>query len=218
MYKKKIKLWLSIVLLILISAVVFLVYTDLYQLMMPRPTEANAAFEQNMRTAKIPAAAVAFIRDGKIETAHGYGITDLESGRQVTADTLFTIASVSKTVTATALMTLYEQGKFGLDDDINTYLPFEVRNPNFPQSAITFRMLLTHTSSIRDSKVYEQYYTLQNEPVLPDSPVELGDYLRDYLSVDGSLYDAADNYTAREPGAEYLYSNTAFGLVGYLVE
>ncbi len=58
------------------------------------------------------------------------------------------IASISKTITATAVMQLWEQGLFELDDDVNDYLPFNVRNPNHPDVPITFRMLLTHTSSI----------------------------------------------------------------------
>jgi CubicO group peptidase (beta-lactamase class C family) len=171
-----------------------------------------------MEAAKIPGAAMVVIRDGQIESAEGYGIADVESGRKVTPDTLFTIASVSKTVTATALITLYEQGKFNLNDDINQYLPFELRNPNFPNTPITFRMLLTHTSSIHDSDIYNQYYTLQEEPVLPDSPIALGDYLKDYLTHEGKLYSAKDNFLEDAPGTTYTYSNTGFGLVGLLVE
>jgi CubicO group peptidase (beta-lactamase class C family) len=171
-----------------------------------------------MQSAKVPGAAVLIIRDGQVESAKGYGLADPETGRTVTPDTMFTIASTSKTMTATALMTLHEQGKFGLDDDINQYLPFEVRNPEFPNVSITFRMLLSHTSSIQDSNVYLEYYTLQQTPVLPDSPIALGDYLKDYLSRDGKLYSSQDNFTEDAPGTKYKYSNTGFGLIGYLTE
>src|SRR5512138_804951 len=210
--------WWTGVLTVLLAIIIFFFYTDLHLLLRSRPADMDAAITQEMQSGKVPGAAMLIIRDGKIESAKGYGVADPETGRVVTPDTLFTIASISKTMTATALMTLYEQGKFELDDDVNKYLPFEVRNPNFPDKPITFRMLLTHTSSIKDSDVYNEYYTLQQEPVLPDSPVALGDYLRDYLTPDGELYNVKDNFLEDAPGTKYEYSNTGFGLVGYLVE
>jgi CubicO group peptidase (beta-lactamase class C family) len=210
--------WRTGLLTILLAVIIFVIYTDLYLLFRSRPSDFDAAITQEMQSAKVPGAAVLIIRDGQIELAKGYGLADPETGRAVTPDTMFTIASISKTVTATALMTLYEQREFSLDDDINPYLPFEVRNPNFPDVPITFRMLLSHTSSIKDSDVYTEYYTLQQTPVLPDSPIALGDYLKDYLSQDGKLYNAKDNFLEDAPGTKYEYSNTGFGLVGYLVE
>ena len=56
--------------------------------------------------------------------------------------TIQNIGSISKTVTATAAMQLWEKGKFELDDDINQYLPFSVRNPLHPGNLISFRSLL----------------------------------------------------------------------------
>lgn len=210
--------WRTGLLTLLLAIIVFVIYTDLYLLFRSRPNDFDTAIIQDMQSAKVPGAAVLFIRDGQIESAKGYGLADPETGRAVTPDTLFTIASISKTMTATALMTLYEQGKFELDDDINEYLPFEVRNPNFPDIPITFRMLLTHTSSIRDSDVYNEYYTLEQTPVLPDSPIALGEYLNDYSSPNGNLYNAKDNFLEEVPGTKYEYSNTGYGLVGYLTE
>lgn len=213
MIRIKSRPWLTGILTIFLLLAIFFFYTDIHLLL-----SRSIDISQSMEAAKIPGAAMVVIRDGQIESAEGYGIADVESGRKVTPDTLFTIASVSKTVTATALITLYEQGKFNLNDDINQYLPFELRNPNFPNTPITFRMLLTHTSSIHDSDIYNQYYTLQEEPVLPDSPIALGDYLKDYLTHEGKLYSAKDNFLEDAPGTTYTYSNTGFGLVGLLVE
>jgi CubicO group peptidase (beta-lactamase class C family) len=68
----------------------------------------------------------------------------------VDANTLFRVASVSKFVTALGAMKLVEQGHLALDADIGGYLGYRLRNPNFPDQAITLRMLLTHTSSLRD--------------------------------------------------------------------
>jgi CubicO group peptidase (beta-lactamase class C family) len=210
--------WLTFILTVLLFLAIFFFYTDLYLLFIPRLGDFDSAFIQDMQAAKVPGAAILFIRDGQIESVKVYGLADLQTEWAVTPDTLFTIASLSKSVTATVLMTLYEQGKFNLDDSIDPFLPFEVRNPNFPDRPITFRMLLSHTSSIQDSDVYKEYYTLQQSPVLPDSPIPLGEFLKDYLSPDGKLYDAKDNFLQDAPGSTYKYSNIAFGLVGYLTE
>jgi CubicO group peptidase (beta-lactamase class C family) len=218
MKRIKSRRWLTGILTILLAIIIFVIYTDLYLFFRPHLSDFDTAITQAMQSAKVPGAAVLIIRDGQVESAKGYGLADPETGRTVTPDTMFTIASTSKTMTAAALMTLHEQGKFGLDDDINQYLPFEVRNPKFPNVSITFRMLLSHTSSIQDSNVYLEYYTLQQTPVLPDSPIALGDYLKDYLSRDGKLYSSQDNFTEDAPGTKYKYSNTGFGLIGYLTE
>ena len=71
---------------------------------------------------------------------------------------MFILSSVSKTVTATALMQLYERGLFELNDDIDAYLPFEVNHPNYPSASISFKMLLTHTSGIKDNWGVMPYY------------------------------------------------------------
>jgi CubicO group peptidase (beta-lactamase class C family) len=173
---------------------------------------------QSLLAAKVPGAVLLTMRGSNIGMAKGYGLADPKTGRAMTPDTLFTIASISKTVTATALMTLYEKNRFGLDDDINHFLPFSARNAAFPDTPITFRMLLTHTSSIRDSDIYDAQYTLLQTPQLPDSPIALGGFLGGYLRPGGTHYSAEDNFHPDKPGESYHYSNIGFGLVGYLVE
>jgi CubicO group peptidase (beta-lactamase class C family) len=80
--------------------------------------------------------------------ANSYGYADLEEKIPLRNEHIYHLASLSKTVTA--LMQLYEKGLFKLDDDINRHMPVSVRNPDFPDKAITFRMLLTHTGSLED--------------------------------------------------------------------
>jgi CubicO group peptidase (beta-lactamase class C family) len=140
------------------------------------------------------------------------GWADVVRKRPVTPETVFTWASVSKTVTATALMQLYEQGRFDLDDDVSAHLDFDVRIPACPQSPVTFRQLLCHTSGIRDSKIYDELY------VDGDSPIPLAAFLRGYLSVGGEYYHAKKNFRSRCPGTVVDYSNIGAGLIGYLVE
>jgi len=109
-------------------------------------------------------------------------------------------------------MQLFDEGKFGLDDDISAYLGFPVRVPSCPRAPITFRQLLTHTSGIRDSRLYDALY------VAGDSPIALGDFVRGYLTPDGSYYRRKKNFVPHCPGTVYEYSNVGAGVIGYLVE
>ncbi len=163
-----------------------------------------------MNQYNIPGLAASIVKDGEIYWTGAYGFANIEESIEVTDSTLFMLASTSKTVTGVALMQLWEEGLFELDDDINDYLPFEVHNPNFPDSTITFRMLLTHTSSISDNWDEMPYYA-------GDSPIQLGDYLENYLVPGGSYYHSI-NYNNIAPGTQWDYCNIAVALVGYLVE
>jgi CubicO group peptidase (beta-lactamase class C family) len=110
-------------------------------------------------------------------------------------------------ITATALMQLYEEGYFDLDDDVNDYLDFSLRNPNFPEVPITFRMLLAHQSSIRAYRyTFDFIYADFNYS-----------FVKEYLTVEGNYYipEYWGNYP---PGAEANYSNMAFTISGYLLE
>jgi len=97
-----------------------------------------------MKVAHKPSIAACIIHNDIVVWSKGYGYYDLESQKPTNEDILYLQASVSKTVTATALMQLYEQGLFDLDDDINDYLPFELRNPNYPDEPITIKMVLSY--------------------------------------------------------------------------
>ncbi|MDE2430090.1 MAG: serine hydrolase, partial [Burkholderiales bacterium] len=99
------------------------------------------------------------IQGGKITYQQQFGdryIDQHDPAKNLKADanTLYRVASVSKMVTAIAAMRLVEQGRLNLDADIGNYLGYRVRNPHYPQTAITARMLLSHTSSLRDDAGY----------------------------------------------------------------
>jgi CubicO group peptidase (beta-lactamase class C family) len=138
----------------------------------------------------------------------------VEPAVAVTDDTLFMLASISKTVTTVAVLQLWEQGRFGLDDDVNAYLPFRVVNPHFPDVPITFRMLLTHTSSIQDNNGQlggaQAYFD-------GDSPVSLREWAEGHFVPGGKYYTGSD-YMVAPPGTAFRYSNVGFALLGYLVE
>jgi CubicO group peptidase (beta-lactamase class C family) len=160
----------------------------------------------------VPAASVLLFRDRTVLYERYFGQADLENDVNLNANHIFLLASVSKTVTATALMQLFEAGEFELDDPINAHLPFAVENPN-GGSAITFRHLLTHTSGILDAESLDDQYFYGT-----DSPVNLTDFMRDYLVASGPLYDERENFADFKAGDGYEYSNTGAALMAVLVE
>lgn len=158
----------------------------------------------------------AYITEGELAWVGSYGVKTFQTDDKVNDSTLFMTASISKPVTALALMKLYDQEKLKLDDDINDYLPFEVRNPKFPDDKITFRMLLSHVSSIRDNwDMLEPGYTIDNGG---DSPISLEAFLKGYLLEGGEYYDSTRNFYNKAPVTLEAYCNVSYALIGYLVE
>jgi CubicO group peptidase (beta-lactamase class C family) len=95
----------------------------------------------------IPGVAALIVKDDSVIWSGNFGYADIAGERMVGDSTLWSVFSISKLFTATALMQLWERGLFHLDDAVNDYLPptLQFVNPNHPDIAITFRMLLSHT-------------------------------------------------------------------------
>ncbi|MBK6754103.1 MAG: serine hydrolase [Flavobacteriales bacterium] len=165
----------------------------------------------HMATEHISGLAAVLVRDNAIVWYGNYGLADRDLSTPVTDSTIFMLASVSKTITATALMQLVEDGLVGLDDPVNDHIPFTVVNPNHPDSVITIKQLLTHTSSIQDNWDLMPYTV--GDPTTP-----LGDFLLNYLDASGANYDPVLNYNSFAPNSTYQYCNIAFALCGYVVE
>jgi CubicO group peptidase (beta-lactamase class C family) len=168
--------------------------------------------EAKMSEGRMPGLSVAIIKDGRIARVNGYGWADISKRIPVTPDTIFLMASVSKTFTGTALMQLYEKGQLNLDEDINRYLPFQVRNPKFKTKSITTRQLLSHVSGVRDRyAVYDRVYANG------DTAIPLGDFLKDYF-VPGRRFYRLANFYNFAPATGYQYSNIGSALAGYVAE
>jgi CubicO group peptidase (beta-lactamase class C family) len=180
---------------------------------LPTPTGTlDRQITELMVAGRIPGLSVAVIRGHELRWSKGYGYANLLRGDPVGRDTLFMLASISKTFIATALMQAVEDGLFGLDDDVNDILPFPVHTPQHPMRAITVRQLLTHTSSIRDRwSVWDDLYADG------DSPIGLGEFLQGYLVPGGEDYRMSNFFDAK-PGAVYRYSNIGASLAAFLVE
>ncbi|MFZ6720925.1 serine hydrolase domain-containing protein [Undibacterium sp. Ji49W] len=130
----------------------------------------------------------------------------------VDAQTLFRVASVSKMVAAIGAMCLVEQGRLDLDADISRYLGYQVRNPHFPDVAITTRMLLSHTSSLRDEGGY-------------NFPANVS--LHSFLLPAGAHFDRGLQWArpsgeqageSRAPGKYFHYVNLNWGVLGTVME
>jgi CubicO group peptidase (beta-lactamase class C family) len=103
-----------------------------------------------MRHYKVPAVSIAVIHDGKIEWARAYGYVSNDSLQKADTATLFQAASISKPLAALAALKLVEQGKLGLEDDVNAYLKSWKVNPSpfMASRPVTLRGLLTHTAGL----------------------------------------------------------------------
>jgi len=175
---------------------------------------------ERMEAIPVSGLGACIIKDGSVVWSKGFGWADIE--KKIPYDperTIQNIGSVSKTITATAVMQLWEQGKFRLNDDVNDYLSFVVRNPRFPDVPITFKQLLTHRSSIMDGPPYDESYSCG------DPQISLSKWLEEYFTPEGEYYESEKNFHVWKPGQEgelpsqpRAYSNVGFGLLGHLVE
>jgi len=142
----------------------------------------------------------AVVRGETLVWSGGIGQADIDAKLAMTSDHIQNIGSISKTITATAVMQLWEEGAFELDDDINEFLPFSIRNPNFPDKPITFKQLLAHRSSIKDGTSYEKSYACG------DPSVSLSDWIQGYFSHDNDFYDLKKSQSNGDVYPHCLYS------------
>ena len=143
---------------------------------------------------------VALVKENKISFSQSFGYNPNYSNPQardsIKKEDIFWIASISKTFIATAIMQMVERGYLTLDDDINNYIDFCVRNPYHPSIPITIRMLLCHRSSLNGKKKCDNF-----------------DELRPELNKDFKSY-----YTEHEPGTDYNYCNIGYNILAAIIE
>jgi len=182
------------------------------------PMDLDGFIRSKLREAGVPSMSFSVVKDDQVVWAGGYGWANIEDEIAADANTVYMLASVSKTMTCAGVMRLVQDGLLDLDADVNDYLPYSVRVPAAPDRKITLRQLLTHTSAIRDR--YSVWGTLYSDPSLyfhGDSPIGLREFEQSYLEVGGSEYQAS-NFFDRPPGAAYAYCNIAVALAGAIAE
>lgn len=158
--------------------------------------KAEAAIQQLMQTTPVVGLSVAVVKDNTIIYKQSFGYKDLEQQLPLQNKSIFRIASISKSFTTTALMQLVAKNKIRLDQDVSELVGFKVRNPKFPITVITLKMLLSHRSSINDS---EGYFSLD--------------------AIDPSKNPNWEkSYNAYEPDKGYMYCNLNYNLAGSILE
>lgn len=176
--------------------------------------QIDLLIENEIKSDKVAAIAVAVIDSGKVVHLSAAGYRDLEIEHKATINTPFHIASVSKTVTNLAVFKLVELEKIDLNTDINEYLPFEVKNPYYPNDIITIKRLLNHRSGIKDDFLFYRHYWSKPKG---DPTLELGQFLKDYLDVNGKNYKKK-HFESKSDYQSFSYSNTGVALLGFIVE
>ena len=168
-----------------------------------------------MRLSRFPSIAACVIEGNEVTWSNGYGFYDLDHMKSASETTIYNIGSISKTITGTALMQLWEQGLFDLDEDVNNYLPFSLRNPNFPNDPITFRMLLSHSSSLNYDRTDYFWLNFSADPPFSFYPYP---WLEEFLTPNGKWYYPEIWSPTYGPGEYSMYANVGFDLICYLVE
>jgi CubicO group peptidase (beta-lactamase class C family) len=164
--------------------------------------------ERAVESGKIAGAGVLVARRGVVVAERGYGTADVEKKRPFTTDTIYPIASISKTIAATAAMILVEEGKLGLDDPVERYLPafreqmFKTAAGDLVHRLITVRHLMTHTSG------------------LPPSPLRHNAPRREWFSrsLDEAVAASAKEPLVFEPGTQAQYRDINFDTLGRIIE
>ena len=183
----------------------------------------NDAIKQN----EIPGAVALIAKNGKIVYYKAFGMADNESKRALKRDDIFRIASQTKAITSTAVMMLWEEGKFKLDDPVSKYIP-EFKNARILDSlierdssytskpadkAITIRHLLTHTSGIgygfidgdnRFKKIYQKAKVVDA-------------FTTQSLTIGENIKKLAKLPLHHQPGEKFTYSE-GLDVLGYLIE
>jgi serine beta-lactamase-like protein LACTB len=163
--------------------------------------QIEAAVSSFMSANSVPGIAAAVVLEGVPAWSAGFGMADLEDSAPVTSSTLFRLGSISKPVTAIAILQLWEQSKLDLDAPIQKYCPA------FPQkeSPITTRQLLGHLGGIR-------HYNSDGKGDIPE------DSARHFVDMQESLTIFAGDPLVAKPGTKFHYSTYGYTLVGCVLE
>ena len=168
----------------------------------PVPADRFEALDRELaaivddRAKPLASLSVLAIRDGQVAYERHFGRRHIDPDKPADGATLYRLASITKLATTIGVLRLVEDGKLSLDTDVGAYLGYRLRNPHFPDVPVTLRMLLAHTSSIRDDGGY--FWDARHR-------------LRDVLP-------AAMWSNKAPPGKYFSYANLPWGIAGEVME
>ena len=177
---------------LLLLMAIFLISTDVKA----QPEKAEAGIKAIMQDMPVMGLSVAVVKDNKIIYTQSFGTKSRENNAPLTNDCIFRIASISKSFSATSIMQLAERKQLSIDQDVSELIGFKVRNPKFPETVITLRLMMSHLSSINDS---QGYFSL--DAINPEKNPNW-----------------AKSYSHYEPGKGYAYCNLNFNMIGAIIE
>jgi CubicO group peptidase (beta-lactamase class C family) len=181
--------------------------------------EFKNRFENSCVKTRLVGASAVIVKDEEIEEEVSFGFQSLESKEPVTPNTIFRIASISKIIVAMTVMTLVEEGKLSIGDDIGSILGFPIRNPHFPDTPITIEMLMTQTSSITDG--FDDEDPLNEHEICGYNGVNGTSWnvgLRDLLIPNEGKYYTSGTWDRAKPGTKFIYSNFGCGILACICE
>lgn len=192
-----------------------------------RVQKLDQMLDKAIAEGEVPGLVAMVMKDGKLVYHSAKGMADAQSGRAMKKDDIFRIASQTKAITSTAVMILWEEGKFRLDDPISKYIP-EFKNPQVlagfrysdttfytkPSSKeITIRHLLTHTSGLGYGMIDgdERMKMIYQKAGVTDL------FTTEDISIEESVKKLAKLPLHHEPGSKYTYSE-GLDVLGYFIE
>lgn len=160
----------------------------------------DAYIQQQMQSLEIPGVAMAVVQGDQIYTK-GYGISNSE-GKEMTPQTPFLIASISKPITALGIMQLVEIGKINLDDPVQSYIPWFQAKDQEMSNQITIRHLLNQTSGFSEREGYLRNIMIDHNET----------------ALEQSIRSLSSSHLNNPPGTAFEYSNTNYDLLGLLIQ
>ena len=180
-------------------------------------SEKEVFIQTAMRSGGLPGVQTVVVKDGRIVWMKSFGMAVLDAPgprRPMRNDSILFSASVAKILVTVAVLQQAEKGRLTLDDDINKYVPFSVRNPAWPDVPITWRMLLTHTSSLNEEEDERASSTLFYGK---DPDTTLDEVIKQSFALGGSRHWPGQ-WRPGKPGSERIYSNDGFALAGLALQ
>lgn len=168
----------------------------------------EAFITEKLNQSKLPGVSAAIVKDGEVVWTRGFGARDLANGLPATPDTLYGLASVTKSFTCISIMQLAEQGKLSVDDPVEKHIPgFQVKPLG---ETVRIHHLMSHTSGLPALAYAEQVLTAHHgggeTPLAIYSAADLLDFMR-----------GSEEWARHKPGDAWHYLNEGYALLGEIV-